>query len=196
MAVSWCFKEGTPAWSGEPVMKYKVIRESAHRLGQKFCNSKKCLVSYCSTFAAGIIYVLTMVSCSTIPKTSQNPSEMPSQGYRQQKAELEERSGIQLVRLHTSGSGYLIDFRYKVVDATKAKTLFDPKIKPYLLDLVTGAKLSVPDSPKTGPLRNTRAPEDGKTYFIVFGNPGQTVKVGSKVTIVIGDLSLENLIVE
>jgi hypothetical protein len=47
-----------------------------------------------------------------------------------------------------------------------------------------------------GALRQkTIKPEAGRIYFILFGNPN-VVKEGSKVTLVIGDVKVENLTVE
>ena len=91
----------------------------------------------------------------------------------------------------------MIDFRYKVLDPVKAATLADRQAKPYLLDQATGAKLSVPRSPKVGPLR--QAAENltaGKVYFALFSNPGKLVKQGNKVTVVVGGFRAENLVVQ
>jgi hypothetical protein len=58
-------------------------------------------------------------------------------------------------------------------------------------------KLQVPDTPKMGSLRQkTRQPEAGRIYFALFGNPGGLVKHGSKVTLVVGDLRISDLVVE
>ncbi len=74
--------------------------------------------------------------------------------------------------------------------------LLDSRVKPTLIDQASGLKLSVPVLPKVGALRQkTIIPEVGRTYFILFGNPG-VVKEGGKVTLVIGDEKVENLIVE
>jgi len=91
----------------------------------------------------------------------------------------------------------VVDFRYKVLEPDKAATLSDRESKPYLLDQASGKKLLVPKSPKVGPLRPTATkPEAGKVYFALFANPGQVVKAGSKVTVVLGDFRAENLTVE
>jgi hypothetical protein len=110
---------------------------------------------------------------------------------------LEQKWGIQVASLHLSANGYMVDFRYKVMDSQKAAALGDPKAKPYLLDQATGAKLVVPRSPKVGPLRQSAENlTAGKVYFALFSNPGKVVKTGSKVTVAIGDFKAENLVVE
>lgn len=110
---------------------------------------------------------------------------------------LEQKWGMQVTSLHLSANGYMVDFRYKVVDPKKAATLGDPKAKPYLVDQATGTKLLVPRSPKVGPLRQSATQlAAGKVYFAMFANPGKLVKKGNKVTVVIGDFKAENLVVE
>jgi len=112
-------------------------------------------------------------------------------------ASQEQKWGIQVTSLHLSANGYMVDFRYKVVDPEKAATLGDPKAKPYLVDQATGARLLVPRSPKVGPLRqSTENLTAGKVYFTLFSNRNKAVKAGSKVTVVIGDFRAENLVVQ
>ena len=54
----------------------------------------------------------------------------------------------------------------------------------------------MPDPPKVGPLRPRGEPVEGKSYFVLFGNPGKFIKAGSKVTVVIGDFRAPALTVE
>ena len=44
--------------------------------------------------------------------------------------------------------------------------------------------------------QNTAKLTKGRIYFVLFGNQGQRIKSGSKVTVVIGEFRAENLIVE
>jgi hypothetical protein len=104
--------------------------------------------------------------------------------------------GIRIVSLKQSGEGYLLDFRYHVIDPEKALPLFDRSSKPYLLDQATGARFLVPESPKVGALRTTRPPRKGKNYFIIFANPDRYVKKGNKVSVVIGEFKAENIVVQ
>lgn len=105
--------------------------------------------------------------------------------------------GVKVLGLKLSGGGFMLDFRYRVTDADKARPLFDKKVKPYLVDQATGTRLLVPNSPKLGALRQTpKNPVPDKNYFVLFANPGQIVKAGNKVAVVIGDFRVENLRVE
>jgi len=109
---------------------------------------------------------------------------------------IEEKWGVKIIGIRLTANGYMLDFRYRVIDPEKALPLFDRKAKPYLIDQVSGAKFLVPNPPKVGALRSTRKPEANRNYFMFFGNPGGYVKKGNKVTIVIGNFKAENLVVE
>jgi hypothetical protein len=109
---------------------------------------------------------------------------------------LVDRWGVKVLQIRLSAEGYMLDFRYRVLDPGKAEPLFDRNKQPYLIDQATGAKFLVPESPKVGAMRSTRPPKQDKNYFILFANPGRYVKQGNKVTVVIGDFRAENLIVE
>ena len=110
--------------------------------------------------------------------------------------DLEEKWGIKILSIRLTAGGYMLDFRYRVIDADKAAPLFDGKIKPYLVDLKSGAKCQVPESSKIGALRQTRKPFANHNYFIMFANPGKLIKKENAVTIVVGDFRAENLTVQ
>jgi hypothetical protein len=109
---------------------------------------------------------------------------------------VEETYGISIVGIKLSGNGYLVDFRYRVVDPGKAAALADRKVTPYLADQASGLKSTVPTGPRMGSLRAKGTPVAGKTYFILFSNGKKVVKKGSIVDVVIGDFRAEGLTVE
>jgi hypothetical protein len=109
----------------------------------------------------------------------------------------EERWGVRVVRLSLTAADHMIDFRYRVLDPQKAAPLLNRRIKPYLIDQESGTKLGVPRHSKLGPARQiSDEPETNRVYTMLFGNAGKIVKPGSRVTIVIGEIRLENLRVE
>jgi hypothetical protein len=103
--------------------------------------------------------------------------------------------GIEVLDVHQTSAGYMLQFRYRVLDPKAAKMLFDRKIKPYLVDATTGAKVIVPSPDKIGQLRNVNPPEVGRTYWMLFANPAKMIKVGSQVSIHIGNFDSGPLIV-
>jgi hypothetical protein len=112
------------------------------------------------------------------------------------KARVEQRWGVHVLGIRLSAAGYMLDFRYRVLDAARARAVLDRKANPYLIDDASGRTLVVPHPPKLGPMRNTGLPVAGRNYFVVFGNPAKFVKRGQRVTVVIGDVRIPDLIVE
>jgi hypothetical protein len=104
--------------------------------------------------------------------------------------------GITIESLRLTASGYMLDFRYRVIDARKAKPLFERKTKPVLKDEATGAIMAVPVPPKTGALRNSYDPKAGRSYFMFFGNPAHFIKAGNKVTVIIGAFAVSGIRVD
>jgi len=107
-----------------------------------------------------------------------------------------EQWGIEPVFLRLSAHDQMLDFRYRVTDAEKAAPLMLRTVDRTLIDLATGRKLVVPAPPKVGRLRQTTLrPEEGRVYFMLFGNPGGAIRRGAKMTVVIGDCRIEDLVV-
>ena len=109
---------------------------------------------------------------------------------------MEETWGIEILGVRSTAANYMLDFRYRVIDAEKANPLFRRKSRPQLIEQETGAQMGVYSSPKTGPMRTTNMPKNDRNYFILFANPGKQIKVGNKVTVVIDDFKAENITVQ
>ena len=110
--------------------------------------------------------------------------------------ELREKWGVEVIGIDLTSGGYMLDFRFRVVDAEKALSLFDHRIKPYVLTDRAKVKLPVPMAAKVGAFRPTNRGKNiraDKTYYMVFGNPDNFVKAGEKVSVVVGDFRAENL---
>jgi hypothetical protein len=106
-----------------------------------------------------------------------------------------DRWGIQADSVRLSGHGHIVIFRYRVIDPIKALTVINPQTKPRIIDQESGRQLSVPNLRMIGSFRTTpRKLIPGRTYFVAFSNDG-AVRNGSKVTVVLGDLKIENLVV-
>jgi hypothetical protein len=90
----------------------------------------------------------------------------------------------------------MLRFDYRVVDPQRAAALNDKKVKPYVIDEATGTALAVPAMENIGELRQVAPAQANRTYFIIFGNPGGLVKRGGRVTLVIGSLRAEGIVVD
>jgi hypothetical protein len=110
--------------------------------------------------------------------------------------DLSEQWGVQVIGLHLTAAGYMLDFRYRVTDPAKAAPIFLRKNQPALIDQASGHKFTVARPATVGPLRSSQPPQAGRTYFMLFGNPGGFVKPGNKVTIEVGDFKVKDLEVQ
>ena len=135
-----------------------------------------------------------MADASLAMKANEDEPALPDK-----RLQLEEQWGVEISSVRLTAAGYMLDFRYTILDAEKAAPLVTRKNKPILIDQTSGAELIVPTPPKVGTLRsNARngVPVVGRSSFILFANPGGFVKPGNKVTVVIGDFRVEDLTVE
>ncbi|WP_316369336.1 hypothetical protein [Candidatus Thiodiazotropha sp. CDECU1] len=113
--------------------------------------------------------------------------------------EFADKWGIELISLRLTAAGYMIDFRFRVLDVEKSKPFFDHRIKPHLVVERSNAKLPIPMAAKVGGFRTTNRGQNikpNKTYYMVFGNPDAHVKSGQKVTMVIGGFKAKHLKVQ
>jgi hypothetical protein len=104
--------------------------------------------------------------------------------------------GVDTLEVKWGESGEVIRFSYRVLDADKAKILNDKKFEPSLIDPQAGVKLVVPSMENVGQLRQSAAPENGKSYWMVFSNKGRLVKRGDHVAVVIGAFHADGLVVD
>jgi len=123
------------------------------------------------------------------------PVPQPATGFGQIRSYPE--LGIEVLGVRLTAANYMIDVRYRVVDSEKAIPWMNRRAKTYLVDEASGARFFSPSPPKVGPLRQTsRKPLAGRSYFMMFANPGGFVKRGAKVSVVVGEIRLEHLILE
>jgi hypothetical protein len=142
--------------------------------------------------AAWIAAVL-IAGCATAPTAPSSPSGREQAVHA---ASVEDTAGVEVVSLRKTVAGRMLDFRFRVIDPEKAAPLLSRGTPAYIFDPATGEKMTVPIT-KVGSMRqNTRQPEKGRVYFMLFQDAGQQVKSGDKVTVVIGEHRFENLTVQ
>ncbi|WP_248958800.1 hypothetical protein [Sphaerisporangium perillae] len=103
--------------------------------------------------------------------------------------ELPNRAGIRLVRVSVSGAGGLVDLRYQVLDPDKAQAVHEAATPPVLIDEASG--VVVKDLYMGHAHTGTYKP--AVTYYLVFENPGNWVRRGSEVTVLLGDAQVEHV---
>jgi hypothetical protein len=104
--------------------------------------------------------------------------------------------GIEAPRVKAVESGVILRFSYNVLDPEKAKILNDKKLSPKLISPEKGVELVIPEMDNVGILRQTSAPEAGKSYWMAFSNSGRLLRPGDRVDIVIGDFHARALLIE
>jgi len=104
--------------------------------------------------------------------------------------------GVDQLSAKLAESGQVVRVSYRVVDPVKAKALQEKTSSPYLLDEKARAVLQVPTMEKVGPLRQSGTAEAGKSYWMVFSNKGNLVRNGHRVSVVIGQVRLDGLVVQ
>jgi len=134
--------------------------------------------------------------CATVSESEVAESTAPASLVSAEPPGLEAEWGIEITSLRLTANDHMLDYRYRVLDAEKATDLFKRQIKPYLIHQATGQVMAVPETAKLGPLRNSNIPQEGKIYWMFFGNAGKLIQPGDKVTVVIGDFRREDLVVE
>jgi hypothetical protein len=140
---------------------------------------------------AGISALVVLVGCGD----AANPSS--SDQADATAARIEDEWGVEALSIRRTAGGYMLDFRYRVLDAEKAAPILDRRITPYLKVAESGVTLLVPQAPKLGSMRQTSfSVKADRNYFIVFTNPAQTVGVGDEVSVVVGDFRTGSLTVQ
>ncbi len=104
--------------------------------------------------------------------------------------------GVDRLSVKLTKSDQLVRFSYRVMDVVKAAPLLDKASSPQLLDEKAHAVLQVPNMVKVGSLRQATQPEVGKSYWMVFSNKGNHVEAGHRVSVVIGQVRLDGLLVQ
>jgi len=136
-------------------------------------------------------------AASFVPSALAPGASTTAAGWRMHEGQAYKRDwGVEIDGIHTTASGYMLSFRYRVLDPERAQVLNNAKSKAFVIDELSGARLAVPAMENVGELRQTTAPLRDRSYFVVFGNPGQLVHKGGRVSVVIGGFTAKNLIVE
>jgi hypothetical protein len=141
-------------------------------------------------------------STASPPAPAATPSGRKKSPYKPENVTLGARKyyaatlGVDELKVRRTNAGNLIRFSYRVVDPDKARPLGDRQVAPRLIGHTSHAMLQVPVMDKVGPLRQAARPETGKEYWMVFSNKGDVVKVGERVSVIVGKLRVDGLRVE
>jgi hypothetical protein len=115
----------------------------------------------------------------------------PEQAVISQSA-FEEVTGVHIVRIALTAEEGMIDLRYLVIDPDKAVIIHEGESPPAIMDEATGKILD------TSWMNHTHSGEyqAGVTYYTLLMNSGGVLSKGSKVTVILGGVRLEHLVVQ
>jgi hypothetical protein len=106
--------------------------------------------------------------------------------------EIEKRFGVRISGLYLVAKGGMIDMRYRVTDVGKAKIFGHyTETSPMIIAEDSGKTVEV-----TIMMLHNHRVEGGRVYYILFRNTDNAIKPGSKVSIQIDDMLLENVTVQ
>jgi len=109
-----------------------------------------------------------------------------------QAAAIQDVWGIRITSLAVTAAGGFVDLRFQVIDPDKALAVHDVDSLPVLIDASTGLVFDKGGS-HAAHQDTMRA---GATYYLLYQNTGGQLQPGSRVSIQIGDVRLDNVIVQ
>jgi len=107
-------------------------------------------------------------------------------------AAFEDQTGLRLLRVAPSGAGGLVAISYQVLEPSKAADAFGEAQIPLIIDEATGRTLA---NPLMGHVMGHHAMKEALTYSTVLEDPSHLVRPGGLVTVVVGDVRLEHVVV-
>jgi hypothetical protein len=137
-------------------------------------------------------------SAPTEVSPQQPPTGTETVGSLSGADELAKVFGIEIVALHTTAAGEMLDLRYRVIDPKLAAeiTKRNTNLEMHIIDVKTGTVLNVPIT-HLGALRNrTPKPKAKRIYYALFDNTGAVVKKGSEVSIQVGQVKVDGMRVQ
>ena len=156
----------------------------------------KCVLQWLSIamYLATLCMFNTAVAKDSVVSTDKTAVDVKT--HPRQKTYMKRQWGVEVLWVRLTAAGNMLEFRYKVLDAEKAKPLFNRQTKPVLIHEKSGSKMMVPTPGKVGALRNSNTPKAGTTYWMFFANPWRYIKPGDQVSIQIGDYLQQHLTVQ
>ncbi|MEK7786593.1 MAG: hypothetical protein AAB658_14380, partial [Chloroflexota bacterium] len=136
------------------------------------------------------LFSLITLALSTTPETA--PLTSMSKVSQAQIDGLENTWGIRLTNVAVTANGGVIDLRYQVVDPDKAIGILDEEDFPILIDEASGQVLSKGIGHGG---HNSNSFKAGRTYFMLYQNYGHLLDPGSRITVKVGPVVVEHVIV-
>jgi len=143
-----------------------------------------------------VLFSVLLVVFAVYAEDKKGSGEETSTRSDAESKKIEEQWGIQVKGIRLTAAGYMLDFRYHVTDSEKASAILNRQQNATLIHQESKTVMQVPRT-RLGPMRQTSVkPPEGRDYLMFFANKNGLVKTGDKVTVMIGDFKIEDLVVE
>ena len=103
---------------------------------------------------------------------------------------VETKWGVRVSQVAVTADGGLVDFRFVVLDPDKASEMLS-NVDNLPVLRVAGSNVLVNSTAQMGGHPSLRA---GQTYFLLYRNTGGSLQSGSALSVLFGDLSIDNVI--
>ncbi len=118
---------------------------------------------------------------------------MPSRGPSDAAlAAFESQTGVRLVRVSVTSGGGMLDLRYQVLDPDRAVVVHDVDNPPAVIDSASGAEMRIPWMDHS----HQKELHAGVTYYTLLMNAGGKIARGNEVSIVLGGVRLDHVVVQ
>ena len=159
-----------------------VVTKQPNRLNRFF--------NWWMLLAAAALVALGLIAFAFRPAPA--PTDSMGEVDPAQVAAIQAAWGIRITSVAVTANGGLVDVRYQVVDPDKALGIHDPESLPILIDEASGYALDKPGLHAEHKVRGYRA---GGVYYLLYQNNYGLLKPGSRVTIRMGEVQLEHVVV-
>jgi hypothetical protein len=112
-------------------------------------------------------------------------------GPTQAQIAFEQTTGIRIIRVALTAGDGLADIHYQVLDPDKAVVVHDRQRPPTLVEPRSGARLNTPFHG-----HGFRELHTGVVYRLHLWNTGDALKRGQRITVIVGEAKLEDLVVQ
>ncbi len=137
------------------------------------------------------LLVLLVLILAVVVLVSVNHFKTGSISQASVEAAIEDRYGIHITMLAVTAGGGVVDFRFQITDPEKANNYMHGPYSELPVLVVEKNGTRIDPRPHTHHVDY----EFGRTYYTLYRNPGGVVEEGTRVTAVLGDLRLSNIVV-
>ena len=128
------------------------------------------------------VTLFLIASCSAKKEALVPPPPPPSSSQR-----------MEVVQLRLAANREFVGVRFRMIGGDR----FDPETTEiYLVDESTGERFSVVRLQRIGGMAEFRVPGEKDVHHIMFRNREEKLKIGSRVTVVVGPARQEHLLVQ